>query len=44
MRNGWILTRTETVIFVVGLALPGRWALWVVGCGVEVASRSPEAK
>jgi hypothetical protein len=31
MRNGWILTRTETVIFVVGLALLVGGALWAVG-------------
>ena len=31
MRNGSILTRTETVIFVVGLALLVGGALWAVG-------------
>jgi hypothetical protein len=31
MRNGWILTRTETVIFVVGLALLVGGALWAFG-------------
>jgi hypothetical protein len=31
MRNGWILTRTEIVIFVVGLALLVGGALWAVG-------------
>jgi hypothetical protein len=31
MRNGWILTRTETVIFVVGSALLVGGALWAVG-------------
>jgi hypothetical protein len=31
MCNGWILTRTETVIFVVGLTLLVGGALWAVG-------------
>jgi hypothetical protein len=31
MRNGWILTRTETVIFFVGLALLVGGAFWAFG-------------
>ena len=33
MRGNWILTRTETILFMVGITLIAGGAVWVAGIG-----------